>query len=366
MMRKGIVSCAWIAMLTVGCGASPDTDDATVEGAQGVVAGVEDPNTPFDIEQWVTLQGQGDAFMNYDFNWNEKDGGKPYTNNKIDWPVNLVFVSSSGVIRNSSDKLSTSAVKRVVQNEFKGSGGPMRAALEHKSGTSEVHTEWDEDSGRKVFQETDCSVSSSDYNYHFRIYGPDGEGTLSHPEYGKFLIATSHVDFREQCGESQRWFGNSEEAEAYIAQRFYEHDLWVERDRVPLSNFIRDGRYRSNGYATVIHMDKPAPVATPTCSTPAVWPTAKHYVNIFATAPAYGGTSTSCGKVGENYTNTNPQYVYCRRWGAEVKDGPAHNHWWLWTDLDTGGRGWIPAYYIKDQISDQADDMNSGEPIPEC
>jgi hypothetical protein len=102
------------------------------------------------------------------------------------------------------------------------------------------------------------------------------------------------------------------------------------------------------------------------CSPPSNPPTAKHYINIFTTAPAYNGPSTQCERAGENYSSTNPQYVFCRRQGDEVRQGSDYNHWWLWTDLDTGGQGWISAYYIQGQGNDQADDMNTGAPIPAC
>ena len=109
------------------------------------------------------------------------------------------------------------------------------------------------------------------------------------------------------------------------------------------------------------------PPPQPSCAAPSGWPGTKYWIRIFATAPAYSGTSTSCGRVGENTTASNPQYIWCRRWGAEVRDGQGnYNHWWLWTDLDTGGRGWISAYYIQGQGNDQANDMNTGAPIAEC
>jgi hypothetical protein len=59
--------------------------------------------------------------------------------------------------------------------------------------------------------------------------------------------------------------------------------------------------------------------------------------------------------------------VWCRRWGGEVSDSQGNfNHWWLWTDLDVGSRGWISAYYIQGQGNDQANDMYTGKPIPNC
>jgi hypothetical protein len=97
------------------------------------------------------------------------------------------------------------------------------------------------------------------------------------------------------------------------------------------------------------------------------WPSTKSWINIWTTAIGRAGTDNTCSQIGQSNTNTNPQYVWCRRWGGEVNDGRGNfNHWWLWTDLDTGGRGWISAYYIQGQGNDQANDMYTGKPIPNC
>lgn len=115
----------------------------------------------------------------------------------------------------------------------------------------------------------------------------------------------------------------------------------------------------------------PRPPATPTpgtsCTSPSSWPSTKSWINIWTTAIGRSGTNNACGQVGSSYTGSNPQYVWCRRLGGTVSDSSGnHNHWWLWTDLDTGGRGWISAYYISGQGNDQANDMYTGLPIPNC
>jgi hypothetical protein len=228
--------------------------------------------------------------------------------------------------------------------------------------------QWDSDKGAKKY-DGECR-SGEDTNYHFRVYGPDGEGHLTDDVFKNFVVATSHIDHRENCSTG-KWFGRSEEAEKYIAGMFESHGLWVEYDRLNLGNSWGDGV--SNGYATVVHLDKSGPpVVQPpnqglACAAPASWPTTRSYVNIFSTATGRAGPSNDCAAVGSSYTASNPQYVFCRRWGGEVRDsGGAYNHWWLWTDLDTGGQGWISAYYIQGQGNDQADDINTGAAIPTC
>ncbi len=107
----------------------------------------------------------------------------------------------------------------------------------------------------------------------------------------------------------------------------------------------------------------------PVCWSPTILPSAKSYIDIWTTALGRSGPGENCPQVGSSNTGSNPQYVWCRVWGDKVSN-PAnsneYNHWWLWTDLDTGGKGWISAYYIKGQGNDQADDINTGKPIPSC
>lgn len=86
-------------------------------------------------------------------------------------------------------------------------------------------------------------------------------------------------------------------------------------------------------------------------------------INIWTTAIGRSGTSACCPKTGESRTGSNPQYVWCRRWGGVVSDDKGNfNHWWLWTEFDDpeGTYGWISAYYIDGQGNDQA------EGIPDC
>lgn len=91
------------------------------------------------------------------------------------------------------------------------------------------------------------------------------------------------------------------------------------------------------------------------------------HINLFQNADGHSGPDNSCPNVGNSGTSSNPQTVSCRRQGGEVSDAAGHvNHWWLWTELDTGGDGWISAYYIKDQGNEQANDSQTGQQIPDC
>jgi serine/threonine protein kinase len=110
----------------------------------------------------------------------------------------------------------------------------------------------------------------------------------------------------------------------------------------------------------------PTPTPTPTCC-PGTAPSgsySKWWVDTFATAPGYYGAGSNWHQVGLLYAATN--YVFCKAWGPKVSDSSGnYNHWWLWTDLDTGGKGWVSAYYLTRWGNDVAKD-NSGNVIPTC
>ncbi len=115
----------------------------------------------------------------------------------------------------------------------------------------------------------------------------------------------------------------------------------------------------------------PTPTPTPTPPPPTCCPGtappgsySKWWVDTFASAPGYYGAGSNWHRVGTLYAATN--YVFCKAWGSEVSDSSGnYNHWWLWTDLDTGGQGWVSAYYLTRWGNDVAKD-NSGRVIPTC
>jgi hypothetical protein len=65
--------------------------------------------------------------------------------------------------------------------------------------------------------------------------------------------------------------------------------------------------------------------------------TTKYWVDTFANATGYssqGGTATGTLNAGTNY-------VFCKKWGPEVRVGTQFNHYWMLTDLDSGNPGKI-------------------------
>lgn len=103
------------------------------------------------------------------------------------------------------------------------------------------------------------------------------------------------------------------------------------------------------------------PAAPGASAAPTSIPTTQWWIDTFANAPGYRGGFT---QVGTLYAGTN--YVFCKEWGANTSDNNGnYNHYWLWTDLDTGGQGWVSAYYLSRWGNDQAMD-NNGNVIPDC
>ena len=114
--------------------------------------------------------------------------------------------------------------------------------------------------------------------------------------------------------------------------------------------------YYSNGGGTAVEPAAPGAAAAPTSI-----PTTKWWITTGSNAPGYRGGWTQVGTL-----NAGVNYVYCKSWGAEVSDSSGnYNHYWLWTDLDTGGSGWVSAYYLSLWGNDQALD-NNGNVIPDC
>ncbi|WP_226467728.1 N-acetylmuramoyl-L-alanine amidase [Luteimonas panaciterrae] len=91
--------------------------------------------------------------------------------------------------------------------------------------------------------------------------------------------------------------------------------------------------------------------------------TDRFWVDTYANAPGYG-SPTSTTQTGTLNAGTN--YVFCKAWGREVRNGDSFNHWWLKTDLDVGPAGqWVSAYYLSRWGNDEAKD-NNGAVIPDC
>lgn len=82
----------------------------------------------------------------------------------------------------------------------------------------------------------------------------------------------------------------------------------VTRHAVPYPYYSDDSRtYLPYRYNRITGGSEPTSNPGVSCSAPSSWSMAKHYITIFATAPAYSGPSTSCGRVGSNHTTTKPQ-----------------------------------------------------------
>jgi hypothetical protein len=94
-----------------------------------------------------------------------------------------------------------------------------------------------------------------------------------------------------------------------------------------------------------------------------LFPMAEVSVLTFGTAPGYLGDQ----QVGVLYAKQNQEYVFCKAWGKEVSERKGiFNHWWLWTNLDQpAGKGWVSAYFLKNQGNDVAQDK-FGKEIPTC
>jgi hypothetical protein len=109
-------------------------------------------------------------------------------------------------------------------------------------------------------------------------------------------------------------------------------------------------------------VDSPVNVPPSPCVPPPSHPSTTSDISLFANADGHTGADNTCPKVGVSFTSSNPQHVWCRRRGGLVSDIYGSNHWWIWTELDQPANavGWISAYYIQGQGTDEANG------IPDC
>ncbi|WP_279346814.1 C39 family peptidase [Streptomyces sp. AP-93] len=91
----------------------------------------------------------------------------------------------------------------------------------------------------------------------------------------------------------------------------------------------------------------------------------KFWVDTFQTGPGRAGPSRDTAQTGVLNAGTN--YVWCKKQGSTVTDATgATNHYWLFTDLDSGAaQGWVSAYYLSRWGDNEARD-NNGTQIPDC
>lgn len=139
-----------------------------------------------------------DRFWNYDF----RGYGGNYEGN-LDWHASLIFKNNAEI----------DLVKESLNTAyFNGAGGFEIAELDEGIGYFE-----DEDRGRK--NEPGCPG----YGIHYRIYadfGSDGDpnaDNMFNPDWGHWVLGTTHFDENDGCSGYTKIFGTSEQAEGYIA-----------------------------------------------------------------------------------------------------------------------------------------------------
>ena len=68
---------------------------------------------------------------------------------------------------------------------------------------------WDQDGGKKT--DTPSCLGST---RHFRIYAPPASDRFYNPDFGYYVVGTTHYDHHELCNS---WFDDSEECSTLIA-----------------------------------------------------------------------------------------------------------------------------------------------------
>jgi hypothetical protein len=181
---------------------------------------------------YTTISYSGDTW----YNWDNLSTSCACSNN-VDWPVTLVFRTNASVNR----------VKSIV-----GGVGGSSMYLRANDGSGWF---WDSDPGRKLL-----IPGYINWFHHIRVYAPASTDYFYSTAWGRYVLATTHIDRNE--GTSQEQFGWSETAEEYFAALFRnqgysvtEDTFWMaNNDSWPSGRWGEGNRnfYLSNGYATIV------------------------------------------------------------------------------------------------------------------
>jgi hypothetical protein len=177
-----------------------------------------------DVNLWLdhSLYGGGDAFDTYDY------GQKTRSEEHVDWPVSLIFFNNATVPK----------VK-----------APLSAVMPHTGSLKYawVGGTWDQDRGIKQYPGK-CDPWPG--NYHMRVYAPSQTDRMYNDFYGYFVVATTHMDYREGC--AGEWFGESEAAEDFVLAEFIKRGYHYWSDWTDLGSYENREHFQSNGRASEV------------------------------------------------------------------------------------------------------------------
>ncbi|HWM62687.1 MAG TPA: hypothetical protein VNP96_01705 [Solirubrobacterales bacterium] len=197
-----------------------------------------------------------DRFITYDFSEEARN------REKVDFPVNLIFGHDADInkVKDAMEETYYFGKRHIGPIEV----GASTAYARVNDGPEGNGGEWDADAGRK---NAACQhpAQNEPNAFHFRVYAPPNTDHFVNQQWGRFIIATSHIDhnecdFIEDVGPDTRtWSGYSENAEWKIATDalHYFGARHVFRDRVYIGNYEpteEEGAHiwQSNGQATWI------------------------------------------------------------------------------------------------------------------
>lgn len=160
--------------------------------------------------RFVSLSDTGPAFLAY-------DGGPTFDRRARDWPVVLVFAGGATVGKVKTGLRRLGFTRR----------GEARYLAYRRPGAS---PRFDGDRGLK----TACDRAGTDV--HLRLYAPADRDRFDDPEFGRFVVATAHLDRADGCGTPPRLFGFSELAEERIAASVRKLGWEVRPDHLDLRN----------------------------------------------------------------------------------------------------------------------------------
>jgi hypothetical protein len=264
------------------------------------------PNLRY-ITQKLVPQVGNDTFWNYDFGSSKYAPSTAAGRNNTDNPITLVFWGNADV-NTARDLWNRGQAKVNFGSVFGGKllANTGYARLWDKQDPNEpdpyarsTTPVWDGDKGSYLGHagpEDSCTINT--YKWHYRVYAPHSSDRMWNPAWQFYVVAESHLDFRERCPYG--WSGKNFEAAhkvalaapththevlhhvlGFIPYCDYVHDPWRVYD--PVRNvagentqpmFDRDQRGRIGdhiwdwpGKATMIQIDHVShPVSSTSCN----------------------------------------------------------------------------------------------------
>ena len=181
-----------------------------------------------------TYMGSGDYVNNYD---NRQKFGKV---DSRDWPVTLIFYGPNATVGN---------VRTVLNNLGSHEADATALYMRTNDAVGEGYI-WDSEPGNTYDTASGyCIPGIWKTSWHIRFYADHGYA-LHNTQFGNYVVATTHQDIHEGCGQGTAAYPES--SKDFYAYIFASNGFTVDFDAVDMGNAESGTRF-NDGRATLIY-----------------------------------------------------------------------------------------------------------------